>query len=291
MYGNDPIIESLSRCSDILIHISSKSDADQFLNYLHIKHRCQIFYTRISIEHNKCKQWDKIEFNWYSMNEAVYAMSMLHSLGYLFHDKYLMNESLQSTMVDLAENDEKRFYQLALIAFDELKKCHWLDLTTIFNQKRFDQIQIEVKKDQSYYVGVIRLTPTHLYLMPKEKTKGNRAMRHESFQGENNFCLVYLKPDPPEIYLTSDIDALVYFQKIFETGIEIVRNRYHLFGSSNSQLKEHSFWFIKASTLEDIDQKRLQLGQLDKIENLGTYVARLGLWFSETSSTGVSKYD
>jgi hypothetical protein len=127
--------------------------------------------------------------------------------------------------------------------------------------------------------------------MPKEKTKGHRAMRLESFQGENNFCLVYLKADPPEIYLTNDIDALAYIKKIFQTGIEFAGNRYHLFGSSNSQLKDHSFWFIKASTLNDIDQKRLQLGQLDKIPNLGTYVARLGLWFSETSPTGVSKYD
>jgi hypothetical protein len=127
--------------------------------------------------------------------------------------------------------------------------------------------------------------------MPKEKTKGNRVMRLESLQGENNFCLVYLKPDPPEMYLTSDTDALAYFQKIFENGIEVGRYRYHLFGASNSQLKYHSFWFIKASTLNDIDQKRLQLGRLDKITNLGTYAARLGLWFSETSSTGVRKYD
>lgn len=291
LYGNNPIIESLSRCSDILIRISSKLDADQFLDYLRIKHGCQIFYTIIAIEHNSCKQCDKIEFNWYPMSEALYGISMLYSLGYLFIDKYLMNESLQSKMVELAENDEKRFYQLSLIAFHDLKKCHWLDLTTIFNQKKFNEIQININKDQSYYVSVVCLTPTRLYLMPKEKTKGNRAIRYESFQGENNFCLVYLKPDTPEIYLTNDIDALTYFQKIFETGIEIGRNRYHLFGASNSQLKDHSFWFIKASTLNDIDQKRLQLGRLDKITNVGTYAARLGLWFSETSSTNVRKYD
>jgi hypothetical protein len=127
--------------------------------------------------------------------------------------------------------------------------------------------------------------------MPKEQTKGHRAMRHESFQGENNFCLVYLKPDPPEIYLTNDSDALAYFQKIFESGIELGRNRFHLFGSSNSQLKEHSFWFIRALTLDDIDRKRLELGELNKIDNLGTYAARLGLWFSTSSPTDVRKYN
>ncbi len=78
------------------------------------------------------------------MSDGLYGMSMLHSLGYLFDDKYLMNKSLQSAMLELAENDGKRFYQLALKACDELKKCHWLDLITIFNQKQFDQIQIKV---------------------------------------------------------------------------------------------------------------------------------------------------
>jgi hypothetical protein len=144
LYGNDPIIQSLSRCSSILIHISSKLDADKFLDYLRIKNKCQIFYTMISIEHNPHKSWDKIEFNWYQTNDALYAISMLHSLGYLFEDKYLTNQSLQRTMVDLAEKDEKRFYQLAVKAFNELKKCHWLDLTTIFNQKQFKKISIEV---------------------------------------------------------------------------------------------------------------------------------------------------
>jgi hypothetical protein len=116
-------------------------------------------------------------------------------------------------------------------------------------------------------------------------------MRHELFQGEHSFCLVDLKPNPSEEYLTNDADALAYFQRTFESGIELGRNRYHLFGSSNSQLQEHSFWFIKASTLDEIDQKRSQLGELSRIDNLGTYAARLGLWFSTTSPTGVSEYE
>lgn len=289
LYGTHPIIESLSRCSDILIRISPKKDANDFVNFLRVKHQSQIFYTIISIEHNTCPQWDKIEFNWYPTDDSLYGISMLHSLGYLFDDKYLMNKQLQSTMVDLAEQNEKHFYQLTVRAFNELKKYHWLDLTTIFNQNQFDRISIEVKNDDgSYRIGVVHLTPTRLYLMPKEKIQGHRAIRHESFQGENNFCLVYLKADPPEIYLSDNPDALAYFEKIFESGIEFGRNCYHLFGASNSQLKEHSFWFIRASSLDDIEQKRLKLGQLNQINNLGTYVARLGLWFSKSFPTGVS---
>jgi hypothetical protein len=288
LYGNHPIIESLARCSDILIRISPKLDAEKFLDFLRIKHKCQIFYTIISIEHNACKQWDKIEFNWYPTNDGVYAVIMLHSLGYLFDDKYSMNNQLQNIMIELAEEDEQRFYQLALKAFDKLRECHWLDLTTIFNRNQFDRIQIRVNEKKLHRVGVVHLTPTRLYVMPKEITEGHRAMRHELFQGVKNFCLVYLKPDRPDKYLTDNTD---YVGKIFQSGIELGGERFHLFGSSNSQIKDHSFWFVQAATLDDINQKRLQLGQLNQIDNLGTYVARLGLWFSTSSPTDVSKYD
>ena len=291
LYGNHPLIQSLNKCSDILIRISPKPDADKFLDYLRIKNQCQIFYTMISIERNQCKLWDQIEFNWFPTNDGLYTMAMLHSLGYLFDDKYLTNQTLQGTILELSEEDENRFYQLGVKAFKELQKCHWFDLSTIFNRTQFDQIRPTVSANRMFYVGVIHLTPTRLSILPKRETKGNRAMRHELFQGEHTFCLVDLIPDPSEQYLSSDPNALAYFQGTFESGIELGRNRYHLFGSSNSQLKEHSFWFIKASTFDEIDQKRLQLGELNRIKNLGTYVARLGLWFSTTSPTGVSEYE
>ena len=123
--------------------------------------------------------------------------------------------------------------------------------------------------------------------MPKEEdTIGHRAMRHKAFGGSKNFCIVYLKPDPPDFYLNEDTG---HFRHVFTNGIDIGRDRFHLFGSSNSQIKEHAFWFIKASSLMDVQQKRAQLGELNQIDNLGTYAARLGLWFSKSSSTGVSR--
>ena len=115
---------SLRRCSEIVIRIDSKAFADQFLDYL--RHGCKydIFYTNISIEQSSCKSWDKIEFNWYPSTDATYSMALLHSLGYLFDDKYMMNDQLQGRMVELSEENEERFYQLALQAFQNLQKCH-----------------------------------------------------------------------------------------------------------------------------------------------------------------------
>jgi hypothetical protein len=186
-------------------------------------------------------------------------------------------------MIKLAEEDENNFYQLSLKAFYELKKCHWIDLIKIF-QKNLSKI---MNNDQLLHVAVVHLTPTRLLIMPKEKSKGHRAMRHVLFEGVKDFCLVYLKPDPPNIYFNDNQQIFEYFQEIFQTGLELNGNRYHLFGASNSQLKDHSFWFIKAISLEEIHHKRELLGQFNQIRNLGTYVARLGLWFSKTDPTNV----
>ena len=153
------------------------------------------------------------------------------------------------------------------------------------------------------YVGVVHLTPTRLYILPKKETQGHRAMRHESFDGANDFCLVDLQADPLEKYLPNDSNALKYFRSVFESGIDIGRKRFYPFGSSSSQLRKHlqlfgtstpqssrhSFWFVRASSLDEIDGKRRQLGRLDQIDNLGTYAARLGLWFSTCFPTGVRK--
>ena len=151
-------------------------------------------------------------------------------------------------------------------------------------------IRLLQSDDRFFDVSVVHLTPTRLWIMPKERTKGHRAMRYASFEGVNDFCLVYLKPDPPNQYLNADQYTIAYFHEIFQSGIELAGHRYHLFGASNSQLKDHSFWFIKATSLDDIHHKRQQLGQLDQIRSLGTYVARLGLWFSKTDPTGVNNH-
>ena len=123
--------------------------------------------------------------------------------------------------------------------------------------------------------------------MPKEKTQGHRALRHPHFRGADDFCLVHLKPDPPNKYLNPNPEMIRYFRSLFQSGIELAGQRYHLFGTSTSQLKAHAYWFIRAASLAEIDEKRRQLGEFYRIDNLGTYVVRLGLWFSSTDPTGV----
>ncbi|CAF3120665.1 unnamed protein product [Rotaria socialis] len=281
--GNNPIVKSLNQCTEFLICLSPKTNADLLLDYLQLNYHFQIFYTTIVIQHS-IHEWSMHDMSWYQTDNTRYAISMLHSLGYAFDDKYLSNESLQSLMIALAEKDENNFYQLSLKAFYELRKCHWLNLIEIFNKN----LVKTVDESNIFHVAVIHITPTRILIMPKEKTKGHRAMRHSLFQDVHDFCLVYLKPDPPNIYFNDDNNHMIgYFRELFLSGIDFGGNRYHLFGASNSQLKDHSFWFIKALSLNEIHQKRQLLGQFDDILNLGTYVARLGLWFSKTDPTDI----
>ena len=268
-----------------MVCLSPKANANLFLDYLRITYHYKIFYTLISIQHY-VHQWSTKDLDRYETDDARYAVSMLHSLGYVFDDKYLHNEAVNRSMIKLAKLNERYFYQLSLKAFHELTKYHWFDLTKIFNEN----IHKKVNDEKNFGLSVVHLTPTRFLIMPKEKTKGHRAMRHSSFHGMNDFCLVYLKPDPPNIYLHDNYQMIEYFKEIFLSGIELVGNRYHLFGASNSQLKDQSFWFIKALSLDEVHRKRQLLGQFDQIFNLGTYVARLGLWFSKTDPTYVSIY-
>jgi hypothetical protein len=122
--------------------------------------------------------------------------------------------------------------------------------------------------------------------MPLELTQGHRALRHKAFNGVEDFCLVYFKPDPTKIF----INECPHYKKVLESGIEICNHRYHLFGLSNSQLREHSYWFVRATSLEEIDRKRRLLGDFSEITNIGKYVARVGLWFSKSDPTNVCHF-
>lgn len=209
---------------------------------------------------------------------------MLHSLGYLFDDKYLNNQILQNLMIKLSDENQEIFYQLTIKIYHQLKKCHWFNLIHLLNIKNLSKINND---QQILSIPVIHLTPTRFLIMPKEKSKGHRALRSSLFNNQDDFCLVYIKPDPINIYLNINQDIYQYFNEIFQNGFKLNLNHYHLFGSSNSQIKDHSFWFIKSFSLDDIHFKRQLLGDFNQIYNIGTYVARLGLWFSKTEPTNI----
>ncbi|CAF3141033.1 unnamed protein product [Rotaria sp. Silwood2] len=238
------------------------------------------------------QSWSNSFLDPYPTFGTRYALEMLHSLGSLFDNKYITNESLRTIMIDLANRDDKCFYKLALNAYQNLQKNESLDLMTIFNEDEFEYNKYDLfkfdeekqEKDHLYCdVNVVHVTPSSIKIMPRERTQGHRALRHRIFNDVEDFCLVYFKPDKAGQY----INQCRSYEMVLRSGIRICNIRYHLLGASNSQLREHSYWFVKAESYNEIDQKRKQLGDFSQITNVGKYVARLGLWFSKSTPTGI----
>ena len=144
----------------------------------------------------------------------------------------------------------------------------------------------EQKNDDIYEVNVVHVTPSGTKVMPRERTQGHRVLRHRIFSDIDEFCLVYFKPDTPNGY----INKCPKFEAVLKSGIHICNRRYLLFGVSNSQLREQSYWFVRADSLKEIEEKRQKLGDFSEITNVGKYVARLGLMFSRTIPTGVRTF-
>ncbi|CAF3170689.1 unnamed protein product [Rotaria sp. Silwood2] len=234
---------------------------------------------------HKNQSWSNSFLEPYQTFKNRYALEMLHSLGFVFDNKYSTNTSLQTMMISLAKRDEKNFYKLALIAYQTLQKDESVDLMTIFNENEFEHSTLDLSKpdeetlenDQLHYdVSVVHVTPTCTKIMPIERIQGHRGLRHSAFNDVNDFCLVYFKSDKEGGYVNSN----PYYEMVLKSGILLCNIRYHLFGASNSQLREHSYWFIKANSYKEVDDKRAQLGDFSEITNVGKYLARFGLWFN-----------
>ena len=94
----------------------------------------------------KHSSWSNSLLEHYQKFKSRYALEMLHSLGPVFDNKYIMNTSLQKTMISLAEQDQTNFYKLALIAYENLQKHESFDLTTIFNESEFEHCTLDLSK-------------------------------------------------------------------------------------------------------------------------------------------------
>lgn len=125
---------------------------------------------------------------------------------------------------------------------------------------------------------MVHITPSSIKVMPYERIIGNRVLRHPDFNVINDFCLVYFKADKDDGCIKSSL----YYEMVLKSGIILCNRRYHLFGASNSQLRQHSYWFIRADSYKEVDEKRAKLGNFSEITNVGKYITRLGLWFSKT---------
>ncbi|KAK3698052.1 hypothetical protein QZH41_010823, partial [Actinostola sp. cb2023] len=146
-----------------------------------------------------------------------------------------------------------------------------------------------VKHIPSHCALVKRLvmTPTRRLFAPEEIMQNNRVLRN--FDPSNFVCVNIRDEDFSKLSGSSgDLSVvLVYLKRIFDQGIEVCGDRYSFLGCSNSQLRSHSCWFVKASA--NPDDIRKWMGDFSSIRCVGSYVSRMGQCFSTSlDAVGVS---
>jgi hypothetical protein len=163
-------------------------------------------------------------------------------MGYVFEDKY----SKQTYDQFVKELFNKMCYHLK----KKLEENHCYKIKRIFND--FDIYMKEKRKegDESseekfpYSIGCISLTPLRLLYQKMESSLGNRALRMPQFGGEDMFLLVHVREEDNRTLKDFDSSIKRRFQSKMLHGIKAMERTYRLFGTSTSQLKEISFWFV-----------------------------------------------
>ena len=140
----------------------------------------------------------------------------------------------------------------------------------------------------SHYFMVARvvLTPTKLLYLPKESVFQNRILRQ---YGEEFFIRVVFRDEDFETISnvqTFALDSILgRMKKTFKDGLEIHDRHYEFLGCSNSQLREHSFWFFHPHNDINADHIRKTSGEISSEKCVASYVSRFGLCFSASRKT------
>ncbi|UJR27363.1 hypothetical protein I4U23_008655 [Adineta vaga] len=243
-------------------------------------------------------------FNTHASSDlAHYAIEMLRSLGYLFLDKYLIYEKFQHILNLDREQSPKDFYELCFKLWDKLKKNHCYSLEDIFNDD--DKSNRKLSKTR-YQIPHFIITPLRNLIQPMHETIGHRAMRQYTSEKGFQWMLVYIR-DEDGLKKINDInnnrELRERYKNLLQEGIclgsySFEQLTYYYFGSSGSQMKKQEFWFMSpvnesaTNAASKVNEARTILGDLKKIRNVATYIARVGLYLSSSKSTDIQlKYN
>ncbi len=219
-----------------------------------------------------------------------YALKMLFSLGYLFQDKY--GKQLHDRFVAF---DKELFNEMCYYLKGKLEENHCYKVPRVFEdfagyikEKRKEEKQSGAKK-LSYCIGCVSVTPLRVLYQRMESTIGNRALRMPQFGGEDNFLLIRIREEDNEKLKDFDQSIKRRLKSKMLHGVKVLGKTYRLFGTSSSQLREMSFWFIDIGH-KPIEQAWKEWGDFSGITNVANYVARIGLYFTTSYTTGVKRF-
>ncbi|CAF1045461.1 unnamed protein product, partial [Didymodactylos carnosus] len=278
---SNELYTAISNSSDILIQFTSSELALHFLNQitsdkrteksefnfvlLHSEPWSETMITRPppSIDHLKNPSFEKA----YGLHE------LLDTMGYVFQDKYRQSRAIQNILHDQRADYDFYYYQ-----------------TYLAKRKKEDK-PTPSKENGQYTIPCCTLTPLRTIYRQFETNSGSRALRHPQFQSSDqpNFLLVHFREEDNTKLKDFNEQIKRRLKLKMTNGLDCVYKNYKFIGSSTSQLKELSFWFILLpDNMKTVDQAIASLGEFATIKNLATHVARVGQFFSTTKTVEIN---
>ena len=290
--GDNEFETIVSNSSDILLSFDNVDHTYAFLNEL--THETDEYRNKFIINFvtltQACVKSNNQPFNLppLASNKQRYSLSMLYSMGYVFQDKYS-----KSTHEQFATFSKELFHSMCCYLKEKLEENHCYRVKHIFDDfttyvKEKDKKEQESSSDKlPYCVGCVSLTPLRLLYQRMQPSIGNRALRMEKFGGEDMFLLVHIREENNEVLKDFDLSIKRRLKSKMLHGIKAMGRIYRLFGTSSSQLKEMSFWFLAINN-KSIEEAWNDLGDFSDIKNVANYIARIGLYFSTSHATQVN---
>lgn len=218
--------------------------------------------------------------------EVEYAWMCVQSLGYkvIDHIRVREKEYMEQLCCQQEVPVSQIFYDLAV----QLNKKPFFSFTEELDMisKRSKMTESDGEVSSFSIVPRIVITPTKLLYLPKELVFQNRILRQ---YGEEFFIKVVIRDEDfskISMVQSSALDSILErIKAICNRGFKVNGRQFDFLGCSNSQLREHSFWFFHPHDGITSEGIRNNSGDLSSEKCVASYVSRFGLCFSSTQET------
>ncbi|UJR25524.1 hypothetical protein I4U23_006870 [Adineta vaga] len=225
-----------------------------------------------------------------------YAFSMLRNVGYCIELKLSKGTTISDLLLNLAGNDDDKFYRLCLYLFRRSTEFHFLNLEHELRQaNREYEMQVEQCKTLNEtmatilspprpnyaYVPSIRVTPTTIQVQPLKLVKLHRVIRDMNFDDPMSYALIDIRDEANRALYARDFRSLrKKFEKILTNGIRINKSTYQYLHHSMSQVKEKQFWFL--DNRHSLENVLTWMGNFDNEHVIAKHAARMAQCFTST---------
>lgn len=152
---------------------------------------------------------------------------------------------------------------MVINALEKLKKaleqdkfcnpCNTLEILLNQNSPLTSGIQNRLVPSHCALIKRAVITPTKLLLYPPEVMVKNRVLRNDNYKTDDFLCVSIRDEDLSKLSAARGSVDLVLdeVQRVLDEGLGIAGQRFQFLGSSNSQLRNHSCWFVGPSLQPD----------------------------------------